>query len=124
MPVSYSSNDVLVSQLPRYQYADLPDSQSFRVLELLPGEPHEPIAVRLQLTNWNNPPSYDALSYVWGEPNFRVPIICQGKRLDCTPNLRHFLETLRPLVTTEKRRWLPDRRIIPKSKLLWADAIG
>ena len=117
------TKDVFINQLPSYEDPALPETQSFRVLELMPGEPDEPISVRLHLASWDDPPSYDALSYTWGDLNTKVPILCDGKRLECTPNLRSFLEVLRPPITIRKRRLWKPRRIIPKSRFVWADAL-
>ncbi|KAL6400003.1 uncharacterized protein AUP68_17416 [Ilyonectria robusta] len=40
-------------------------------------------------------PSYEALSYVWGDPNFCMPIWLNNKEVWVTPNLAYALSTLR-----------------------------
>jgi hypothetical protein len=124
--------DLPAEQLPVYRYADLLDKRSFRILELLPGQPHEDISVRLHNAHWDDAPPYDALSYVWGDPNVKNSIICDGQRLDCTPNLISFMKSLRfPPHSGEEsskreRLWPLSRRggsSGSSSRFLWADAI-
>ncbi|KAH6967977.1 heterokaryon incompatibility protein-domain-containing protein [Ilyonectria sp. MPI-CAGE-AT-0026] len=40
-------------------------------------------------------PPYEALSYVWGDPNFCIPIWLNNKEVWVTPNLAYALSTLR-----------------------------
>ena len=91
-----------------YRYKALPNRNSFRCLELLPGKEYEEVRYRLKLADFRHPPSYEAISYAWGEPNTMVTSICDGKILEITPNLKAGLRALRH----EHR-----------SRLLWADAI-
>lgn len=53
-------------------------------------------------------PEYEALSYVWGEPNFTSPILVNNQELHITPHLLAILTTLR-------------RKETPRT--LWIDAI-
>lgn len=48
---------------------DLRDDDSFRLLELQPGEQSSPIIIRLIVSNLTTAPPYEALSYAWGDPN-------------------------------------------------------
>lgn len=91
-----------------YQYEPLPSETSFRVLELLPGEGDDDISYLLHFADWNHPPSYEALSYAWGDIHIKVPTICDGKLLEVTPNLHDGLRQLR------RGRC---------SRTLWADAV-
>ncbi|KAI6084993.1 heterokaryon incompatibility protein-domain-containing protein [Hypoxylon rubiginosum] len=45
------------------------------------------IRCRLSVVSMNNNPSYTALSYVWGDPGMREPIIVNGIPLSVTTNL-------------------------------------
>ena len=96
--------------LDLYQYEDLPNPPpgSFRVAELLPGEEGDPVSCLLHVTDWSNPPEYEALSYAWGDSNARATVICQGKRVKVTRSLYGGLTQLR----------YPDR-----SRLVYADAL-
>jgi hypothetical protein len=53
-------------------------------------------------------PSFEAISYVWGAPEFTRSMISSGGRIFLTPNLEEALRAIR----------LPDR-----VRVLWADAI-
>lgn len=92
--------------IPTYTYEELPNTSSFRILELLPGIKEE-IEFILSIADWNNPPSYEALSYAWGDVNTTEPIFSRGSKLDVTTNLKAGLLQLRK----------PD-----KSRYIWADA--
>lgn len=94
--------------LPRYKYEPLPTTSSFRYFELLPGTGNDKIRVRLHLADWNDSPLYDAISYAWGEPEDKVPIMVRAGVIKIPRNLLHGLKHLR----------LPKR-----SRFLWADAI-
>ena len=91
-----------------FTYEALPTETSFRVLELLPGIDDDPISYRLHLANLNEPPKYEALSYVWGESESTEPTMCNRKQLNIRPNLYHALRQLRQE---------------SQSRILWADAI-
>jgi hypothetical protein len=92
----------------RYQYEALPTKTSFRVLELLPGVEGDPISCLLRSVHWADLPVYEAISYAWGDPMARAPVIVDGKSLDVTVNLR---------------RGLKHFRYQDRSRVLWADAI-
>ena len=94
--------------LQSYNYLPLLTTSSFRVLELLSGKPDDDIRIRLHQADWKTPPSYEAISYAWGDTNIKVGITCEDSTLEITPNLRDGLRQMR----------LQDR-----SRYLWADAI-
>ena len=94
--------------LQPYQYKDLPLPTSFRFVELLPGQPNEPISCILHVADWSALPEYEAISYAWGDPNARATVICDGKRIEVTRNLYNGLTHIR----------YPDR-----SRFLFADAL-
>src|SRR5947207_11465328 len=73
--------------LEPYQYEDLPTQTSFRVIELLPGQEGSLVSCLLHNVDWSNPLEYEAISYAWGNPSERAPVICHGKRLEVTRNL-------------------------------------
>ncbi|KAK1757849.1 heterokaryon incompatibility protein-domain-containing protein [Echria macrotheca] len=92
-----------------YEYQLLPRDQSIRVIELLPGEPDAEIVCFLHHTDLEDAEdTYDAISYVWGDPNDRIEIKCDGGSMHITANLASALLALRSRDT---------------SRRLWADAI-
>ncbi len=94
-----------------YVYGELPSRSSFRVLELLPCERSEgqhDIAYRLKFADWEDPPSYEAISYAWGDPNDVIPTICNDGILNITKSLHGALSRF---------------RMKNQTRLLWADAL-
>jgi hypothetical protein len=65
------------------------------------------VVIKLQMVELESVPSYEATSYVWGDPNVKVSITCEGSSLKVTPNLKAALQHLRPEIGT---------------RVLWADA--
>ncbi|EON64004.1 hypothetical protein W97_03234 [Coniosporium apollinis CBS 100218] len=100
------SLDVLAFNHPLY--LDLFKSHVIRLIELLPGAPDDPIITRLSIQELEHAQDYEAISYVWGDPQNRVPIECNGRTLDITVNLDAAFRRIR----------YQDR-----SRLVWADAI-
>ncbi|KAI1398800.1 HET-domain-containing protein [Hypoxylon fuscum] len=85
-----------------------PDCSQFRVLTLLPGSGEQLLECVLEHGDIDKSPSYEAISYVWGNPREKVEIVCNGKTLTITAGLGEVLRHFRsPL---ERRS-------------LWADAI-
>lgn len=91
-----------------YQYAPFDDKNSIRLLVLLPGNPCDPISCKLRIERMENVIPYEAISYVWGDPDDRVEILCNGQSLHITRSLMGALQKFR-----RKR----------KKRLLWADAV-
>ncbi|KAG6364128.1 hypothetical protein INS49_005726 [Diaporthe citri] len=81
----------------------------FRLLVLEPGPHKDPnISVRLVQCRPQFAPTYDALSYVWGDQSRRTTISLDGKPFDVTTNLA----------------WALRRTRNPhEARLVWADAI-
>jgi hypothetical protein len=96
-----------------YQYQPLPSYDFIRILELLPGEATKDggggVRCRLHTERFADAEDkYAAISYVWGDPNDRVPIICDGRIIEVTVNLADALSHVR------------DRT---ESRFVWADAV-
>jgi hypothetical protein len=81
-----------------YRYERVQDYYGSRVLVLKPGEKTDKLAGRLE-DMWigGEGPRYSALSYVWGEPQFKDVILIDGKRLAITNSLGIALRRLRPV---------------------------
>ncbi|KAJ8118593.1 hypothetical protein OPT61_g484 [Boeremia exigua] len=91
-----------------YKYTPLQTSKSIRLLQLKPGKDDEPIncwLFEVRLDDW---PSYQALSYTWGDPDDKSTIPCNEKIVSIPRNLSEGLRVLRR----------PDRL-----RILWADAV-
>jgi len=89
-------------------YIPLLQGRVVRLLELAPGQWNDPVITRLFISELPYTPPYDAISYVWGDPQKTVPIACNGRRLDVTVSLNAAFRRVR----------LPDR-----SRIVWADAV-
>lgn len=61
---------------------------SFRVLELLPGAETDVITCRAQICTWESWIPYEAISYAWGDPNRKVPVVIDGHKTEITRNLQ------------------------------------
>ncbi|KAJ4989724.1 heterokaryon incompatibility protein [Stagonosporopsis vannaccii] len=92
----------------RYKYRPLQTPASIRLLQLKPGKGEEPIRCWLFEVRLDDWPSYQALSYTWGDPNDTSTIVCNEGTVTIPRNLAEGLRVLRQ----------PDRL-----KILWADAV-
>lgn len=88
------------------------DSHEIRLLELLPGPFSTEIRCNLSYTTLQDPVAvpYEALSYVWGTPDFTEPIDLNGEPFFVTKNLATALRHLRPGIRERPRK-------------IWVDAI-
>lgn len=85
------------------------DSHDIRLLLLLPGVFNEEIECLIRHASLDEKDlHYETISYVWGDPSFRIPIKVDGQVVEVTKNLGDALRHLR----------LPDKPLT-----LWADAI-
>jgi hypothetical protein len=87
--------------------------QEIRLLTLLPSENKE-VDIRCTLSHSvlntsSENPAYEALSYVWGEPDFSEPIILNDHTFFITPSLKYILSCL--------------RRRDDQERVIWVDAI-
>src|ERR1700709_411881 len=91
-----------------YRYHPLdPEESQFRLVTILPGDWTEEIQCTLRIWSWNTKPSYEALSYVWGDAADRRWIWLDNTPFSVTKNLEHALRNLR----------------LPRPRTLWIDAI-
>lgn len=113
-PSSESSRDVDRISSPthladsRYRYRKLQNTDSIRLLKLLPGRKDDPLICSMIATEVNVAPAYAAISYVWGDPNDIAMITVDGKNQPVTVNLRDVLQRVRH---------------ISDARILWADAV-
>ncbi|KEZ38923.1 hypothetical protein SAPIO_CDS10258 [Scedosporium apiospermum] len=92
-----------------YRYEPLPSPRSIRLVILRPALTFQhPLRCSLRVVSLDEPPTYEALSYVWGSPQGTRPIRCNGREILVTPNCEDALRNL---------------RIAHRPRALWIDAI-
>ncbi|KAK4500570.1 hypothetical protein PRZ48_008759 [Zasmidium cellare] len=89
-------------------HSELHGEDAFRLMYLMPGSGDDEIHIRLQTVFLQHSPSYEAISYVWGDVSRNESIQSETGLLYVTKNLVDALRAIR----------LPDRE-----RCLWADAI-
>lgn len=80
--------------MERYQYQPLPLTQKrrrplpfTRLMTLAAGNVADPLRCSLAVICVEDPPPYEALSYVWGKNMAESPMWCDGKLITLTSNL-------------------------------------
>ena len=68
--------DNILSRPPTYGYSTLPENH-IRISTILPGSGDAPLRIRLHTYNMNDLPSYDALSYCWGDGATEKECVCE-----------------------------------------------
>lgn len=100
-----------VSETP-YRYEKIQRPDNIRLLELQPGERNSAIRLRLYEHDISisaaGKGTWEAISYVWGDPTDVVTITCNSRSLAITVTLSNALRRL---------------RYVDRPRLLWADAI-
>src|SRR3982074_2629695 len=91
-----------------YQYQNLPSLDSFRVLELLPGNTDDDVHVILKIVDFNTDIPYEAISYCWGSTALTCSVRVDDHLLPITQSLH---EALRAFRRPQEPR------------VVWADAI-
>jgi hypothetical protein len=79
-------------------------ANSFRLLEIQPGELGDPIRVRLLDAALDDAPFYDALSSIWGDETHTAAIYCDEIPFQITRNLHWALSRAR-LTDCPRRVW-------------------
>ena len=98
--------------VPVYRYWPLPpivkhgQTPPFtRIMLLGAGVGSEPLSCSLTIINVESCPSFEALSYVWGQARAVHPVLCDGGAVAITQNLDDALRSLR-LPTQARRLWV------------------
>jgi hypothetical protein len=106
VPQKLALGDGLVSK-PEHQYMPIHPETEIRLLILHTADSSDPELISCQLENTllDSEVEYTALSYAWGDPTNRKPIICDGSILHVTVNLFNALRELRH-VDHSVRLWI------------------
>ena len=78
-----------------FQYDDLGKEESIRLLMLFSGKEDEPLVATIFTTTLSVAPRYEAVSYVWGDPNVTTMIQLNNMAFPITTNLEHALRRIR-----------------------------
>lgn len=82
-----------------------PHKREIRLATIKSGTQPEPIRCDLSYVSLNDTPKYEALSYVWGDPSTRIPILLDEHPFGVTQNLGLALRFLR-LPTDDRTLWI------------------
>ncbi|KAF2107901.1 heterokaryon incompatibility protein-domain-containing protein [Lophiotrema nucula] len=94
---------------PQIIYSPIPGPDYIRIIKLLPGQKTDGIKCKLVIMPvGDDTQPYEAISYVWGDPNDTAPIECNGSIVQVTRNLEDALRIF---------------RYETRERTLWADAI-
>jgi hypothetical protein len=105
-----------------FRYSDSLSDQQLRLLDLNFGHDDETVCLDIRTYSLNDHPPYIALSYTWGDPNVTVPVLCNGRVIDVTRNLKEALWQFRK---DRKRMVRPKSSTMSRGQPLhfWIDAI-
>lgn len=98
------------SRRKNFHYRRLRTARTIRLLDLEPGAPEDPIKLTLRHVSLDKPPTYEALSYTWGDVSDTRQVLINGKPADITVSLLSALLQFRHTDPGEVRT-------------LWADAV-
>jgi len=84
--------DQAISMQTRLDYKPLPHASEYlRILTVHAGDVSDPVWCILRTVSFHEKPSYDALSYTWGDPNATKLIKVDGVPIEVTLNLEQAL---------------------------------
>lgn len=78
-----------------FTYSILQEADSVRYIVLEPGSTTEPLRCSLYTASLGDAPPFEAISYVWGDPERCRPLLCDAKCLKITGNLEEALRQVR-----------------------------
>jgi hypothetical protein len=102
-----------------YEYIPITAPGTIRLLELHPGKGSDPVEVSLITTPLSDAPSFETISYCWGDASDRREVLCNGCLLSITASLFTGLEHFRPRPLSHSDSASDSARY----RVLWADAI-
>ncbi|KAI1380401.1 heterokaryon incompatibility protein-domain-containing protein [Hypoxylon crocopeplum] len=93
---------------------------SIRLLSIVPGFASETINCSLTVIHdMDQAPTYDAISYVWGNERSEEPITCNGQRMQVTKNLIEAMRYLRPLPQWDSVTTWSKKHALHSSRNVW-----
>ena len=84
-----------MSAMGYYSYKPISEERHIRVLRLQQGSWTDPLCCSLIQAHIDETLTYEALSYVWGDPTPKHTVLCEGRDLPVTHNLYTALMYLR-----------------------------
>jgi hypothetical protein len=105
-----------------FRYSNSLSDRQLRLLNLNFGHGDEIISLDIRTYRLDDHPQYIALSYTWGDPDDTVPVLCNGRVIAVTRNLKEALWQFRE---DRKRLIRPKSSTMSRSHILhlWIDAI-
>lgn len=91
-----------------YSYEPLQHPRSIRLLELWPGQQEDSLDVKLSVAHIDDAPPFEAISYVWGQPDDQIDLKLGNAMIRIPNNLRIALQQC---------------RYNEKPRILWADSV-
>ncbi|CAG9984884.1 unnamed protein product [Clonostachys byssicola] len=91
-----------------YTFVPLSKPSCIRLIDLQPGQKSDALSFDLYEANLDHEPSYTALSYEWKAKTGAIPVLCCGRSLLITSNLKAALQKIRSQ---------------QKVQTLWVDAV-
>jgi hypothetical protein len=106
----------MASLIPQPEYPGLPLNleDEFRLIDIQPGKPEDPICCSLFTTRARDSPNYEALSYTWGNPDDKQSIQCRAAAGNRAGHL---------LVTQNCASALRRLRLEDSPRTVWIDSI-
>lgn len=80
---------------PPFEYSPLQEPRQIRLLRLYPGLSDDPLSCELEHVSLDDGPSYEAISYVWGDPTFSHSLHCGTGHVAVTRSLDVVLRRIR-----------------------------
>jgi hypothetical protein len=96
------------SSAKQYAYTSLTREREIRLLALEPAAFDGNLSCHLMIASLDDPPPFEALSYVWGDPEPRMQVLCDGDIFEIGPKLDVALRHL---------------RYEAKERVIWVDAL-
>ncbi|KAK8024690.1 hypothetical protein PG990_002513 [Apiospora arundinis] len=88
-------------------YEPLSNPNDIRLLDIHPGTTIEDIpSISLRIVNLSDAPDFEALSYVWGDIQNTIEILCNGHPVRVTANLHDALKQLRNADGRPRTLWV------------------
>lgn len=94
-PPFSGATDPLTAERENYHHDGSLDQNHIRLLKILRDDSHETVHCNLETYPLTEAPTYNALSYTWGDGEADSPIVCCGKKLNITRSLRATLFAIR-----------------------------